>query len=759
MVIFCDKVDTDAQSEPNTLESILRQRGLSNESATIAVGGSPQDIFGDLSSSDTLYVSNSNGRERNGTVTAIDTSTYDVKTIPVGINPETIIGDLSSSKFVYVVNHGGQNGSISVIDTNKNTVNDTIPIVDEPTSSLGDLFLNRIYVLSYYGEDIYVIDTTKNDVIDTIHVGKYPTSITSNVHFAHLFYVLNSGDIYNYKTGSISVVNTTKNAVVALIPVGYDPISIFQDPIDPKRIYVLNAGSYLWDSGSYLVNRTGSISVIDTAQNAVIKTIPILNPPTSIFGGLDDRIYVTTSGNKTGSVLVIDTTSINTTRNAVIGNISVGINPTNIFSNTVDQKRIFVMNSGSELPGSEPALGNISVVNTTENTLIETVPVGISPHYIHNDFFNENFSYIANSGSNTVSVVDKNNYKVKHIPVGTYPHYIFGDVLQSNNIYVANSHSNDVSVVNTLKNEVVAGVTFDLKPDRVGDIICNQINVPTNRLFFISSGTKCTAKPYNGFEFLSWRQNLGGNSTRTINASVPSDFPLGPIRDAFFDDPKATLTVNRFGNFTAYFRALPPPVPPDYWASLFTVVATALVGSLLIPAVIGWTRSKRQTSRLKSFHEQMALVYEDKKLDENDVKHIPILNSLNKNISNSYAAGKINNEQYTNLKNEVSTAFQRIFKKSIESVPEQGLDTLDQIRNDITDVYSSGGLSNDQFTNLKDEVSIAYEEIFKKKIVNREDDLQLIQEDISDAYSKGKITKLHYDLLNERISKMTKEKE
>jgi len=37
--------------------------------------------------------------------------------------------------------------------------------------------------------------------------------------------------------------------------------------------------------------------------------------------------------------------------------------------------------------------------------------------------------------------------------------------------------------------------------------------------------------------------------------------------------------------------------------------------------------------------------------------------------------------------------------------------------------------------------------------------MQRIQEDISDAYSKGKIIKLHYDLLNEKISKMTLEKE
>jgi hypothetical protein len=87
------------------------------------------------------------------------------------------------------------------------------------------------------------------------------------------------------------------------------------------------------------------------------------------------------------------------------------------------------------------------------------------------------------------------------------------------------------------------------------------------------------------------------------------------------------------------------------------------------------------------------------------------------------------------------------------------LEALNNIRNDLIDAYNKGKLSNDQYTNLKDDVTIAYEEIFSKRIINREDDLQWIQEDISDAYSKGKITKLHYDRLNEKISKMAQKKE
>lgn len=77
---------------------------------------------------------------------------------------------------------------------------------------------------------------------------------------------------------------------------------------------------------------------------------------------------------------------------------------------------------------------------------------------------------------------------------------------------------------------------------------------------------------------------------------------MAAFRDVYIDDPAANLTVNEFGNFTAYFGALPPPVPAKFTISLFTIVVIAQAGSLLIPAAIEWIKSKKQDSRLQSFH-------------------------------------------------------------------------------------------------------------------------------------------------------------
>ena len=52
------------------------------------------------------------------------------------------------------------------------------------------------------------------------------------------------------------------------------------------------------------------------------------------------------------------------------------------------------------------------------------------------------------------------------------------------------------------------------------------------------------------------------------------------------DKQESKLNIGKFGNFTANFKALPPPIPPEYVATLFTVVATALIGSWLTPTLI-----------------------------------------------------------------------------------------------------------------------------------------------------------------------------
>ena len=92
---------------------------------------------------------------------------------------------------------------------------------------------------------------------------------------------------------------------------------------------------------------------------------------------------------------------------------------------------------------------------------------------------------------------------------------------------------------------------------------------------------------------------------------------------------------------------------------------------------------------------------------------------------------------------------------------------LDKLKTDITDAPSTGKINELHYNSLKDEISILYEEIFKKRIEslnsNNNKDFQKkiheLRKNTKDAYSKGILTDLHYNLLNEEISQREKDKE
>ena len=72
-------------------------------------------------------------------------------------------------------------------------------------------------------------------------------------------YVTTSGSLGN--SDFVSVIDTATNTVVASIPVGFSPFQIAITP-DGTRAYVANQSS------------TNTVSVIDTATNTVVATIP-----------------------------------------------------------------------------------------------------------------------------------------------------------------------------------------------------------------------------------------------------------------------------------------------------------------------------------------------------------------------------------------------------------------------------------------------------------------------------------------------------
>jgi YVTN family beta-propeller protein len=501
-----------------------------------------------------------------------------------------------------------------------------------------------------------------------------------------IIYVGNTDD----KSNKISVIdaNTMK---VSSITVGEWPIEI-DGGLVINTVYVANFGS-------------GTVSVINTIDNSVIKNITVGNRPIDIAAvsiNEDNTVYVANFGSDTVSVINITDNSVY----RVIKNITVGEWPRDIALSGLPNKALYVANFGSD---------TVSVINTTDNSVIKNITVGDGPSYMTADLDN-NMLYVANfgmdvgsdAGSDTVSVINTtDNRVIKNITVGDMD--IGAPIIKNiavdhsdNTVYVANSGSGTVSVINGKTHKVAAGVSFDVSPFHGGRIECNNVAIPTNQYFYVDFRTQCKAEANEGFQFNSWIENLEGNSSRTINASTALDFPLNVLSALPFvpKDTPETLTVTKFGNFTANFEKLPPAIPPEYLATLFTVVVTAFVGSWLTPSFIEWRKAKKQGKKLDHYHKEVKRLYKDGKLDKNNIG---------------------------------------------------GLDIL---RNNITDEYTRGKINKEQFDKLIDDISISYREIFKREILSeehKEKQLDEIKDNIEDAFVKGKISEQHYNLLNKKI--------
>ena len=390
--------------------------------------------------------------------------------------------------------------------------------------------------------------------------------------------------------------------------------------------------------------------------------------------------------------------------------ITVGQTPTGIGINFLTD-RIYVANSGDN---------TVSVIDGNNNTKIgNDIPVGKNPLDIVVDSYSRKI-YVTNIGDNTVSVIDgKNNTKIGNdIPVGKDPLGIDVNSL-SRKIYVANSGDNTVSVIDPETNKVVAKVMFNIEPFNAGHIECDKLITPIEQQFYVYSGSECIAKPNQGFEFVSWQENLSGNSTQFIKLSSTPTI-LDSILEFFHmnpDKPESKLNITKFGSFTANFKALPPPIPPEYVATLFTVIVTAFIGSWLTPTVIAWRKARKEGSILDYYHNKVKKLYTDGKLDRSDIRK---LNDLRDNITDEYTRGKITKEQYDKLGDEISISYGEIFTKEIDSMHR--LSEIDKgkqlstIISNIEAMYAKGKINNEYYANLKKQISILYEEIFKRRI-------------------------------------------
>lgn len=134
---------------------------------------------------------------------------------------------------------------------------------------------------------------------------------------------------------------------------------------------------------------------------------------------------------------------------------------TNAFATTVGP-RAYIVNNNSN---------NVTVLDSGTNSVITTIPVGVSPEGIAispdgSKLYVSNFS-CCTPGQGSISVIDTSNYQViATIPVGDNP--LQPAVSASGTyLYVPNYYDDYVSVIDTSTNTVVNNITVGLSPNYI----------------------------------------------------------------------------------------------------------------------------------------------------------------------------------------------------------------------------------------------------------------------------------------------------
>jgi YVTN family beta-propeller protein len=228
-------------------------------------------------------------------------------------------------------------------------------------------------------------------------------------------------------------------------------------------------------------------------------------------------------------------THINTSGDTNVGVVAVGPNPVFLGKGT---GRAFAINGNGTLTLYTAGLPQSATINTI------TLPASTSGPIGGNSSSNGTI-YIANSGSNNVSVIPSSQLAVTNVlAVGTQPVMIAASGFAGAKVYSINHGSNDVSIINTADNSVnstpikvglhpIWGV---MTPDGSTVFVVNQDSgsvsvIDTGRdngtiteIFLNGSGASATLQPTYAFYDPTLKRlyvtNTGDNSVSVIRADI-----------------------------------------------------------------------------------------------------------------------------------------------------------------------------------------------------------------------------------------------
>lgn len=618
----------------------------------------------------------------------------------------------------YYINDSAIGQTLESINEKYHTTNPQLEIGLEPNEVKVDKFLNKVYVANERSNSISILDSNVG-TLKEIFINTIPHDVEENDKIHHVYISGKS------PSETISIIDGRTDELLQNIPLEQELTDI---EVNEKESKLYLAGK----DGIRLIDDTGSNSLsIDLVKKYDVEA----NYTKIAVDEEAEKVYVI---NQYPPELLIFDNDLK-----LLGNISIPDKnePLDIEVNEKDhsvyiitEKNFYKQNNDTTMTGIELINAprtlevnensnivyiisdrDVSIINGTSNIKVDKVIPLFGPLLELEVNENSDVVYLL-SKHNLYSLNEKTN-KLSNINISEPLSNI--EVNENSNIvYLTSEDSDSLFTIHGPKHKIAVGITFNVFPLNAGRIICGEekIEYPINQYFYEEPGMICNAKANSGFEFVNWNENIDSNTTRPLKPCVedsknPFDPLMTPIQKTwqiYNDTAETSFCINQYGTFTANFRELPAPLPIEYWIPIYGLIISTIIGAS-IPSIILWARTKRDIKKSIIHLKKLKTIYEEGRRDEVDLES---LNKLKDEISDSFSKGKISQFHYSNLKEEISILYHEIFMKKIDS------------------------LDDDKGANLSSK-------------------LKLIRE-IKDAFSKGKITELHYNMLMNKVSETEK---
>src|SRR5262245_39662326 len=254
--------------------------------------------------------------------------------------------------------------ALHIIDPIARTLKQTIGIANSFVGVAFSPAADRIYVGGGASNDVKIFSATGPDTYAPagtlpITCGSAPSGLSLSGDGSRLYVALNM-------THEVAVIDKATRTIIRRIPVGIYPYTTVMS-LDGSKVYVSNWGGKVpgvsdFTDGMFPVivdSRTGipvtgTVSVIDTASDTVLKTIDVgLHPTGLALRPAGDRVYVTNANSDTVSV-------IGTATDTVVKTLHVG---------GADRGREGLLGSSPNAVAVSPNGKTLYVANASQNAI------------------------------------------------------------------------------------------------------------------------------------------------------------------------------------------------------------------------------------------------------------------------------------------------------------------------------------------------------------------------------------------------------